>query len=411
MKNVCMLVQNVYDGDVRVRRKAEALVAAGYNVDVIALRAPAAHQKRYELNGVTVYTFSLGKMRGSLLRYGFEYFTFFILAMVKVSMLMRERQYVIIDVNTLPDFLIFAGWYCRRKGAKLVLDLHEITPEFFMSKYQVGERHWLVRLSRWIEKLSFDFADHVITINAPVQKLFESRGLATAKCTVIMNSMDESLTEKTKAASPSPNEFVMMYHGTLTRIYGLDVAIRALGMVHQQLPGARLRILGDGPERCALEKLADELGIRDKVDFIGRVKPEEVFGWLAQSHIGVLPTRSDVFLDYSFSNKLTEYVVMGKAVIVSRLRTIQYYFSGEALAYCEPENHVGLSKEMARMYNDPDLRSRLVAQAQREYVPIRWEVMKERYLELMAALASDNGDSSQTLMKKRFSVPEYSQRC
>ena len=36
-----------------------------------------------------------------------------------------------------------------------------------------------------------------------------------------MNSMDESLTEKTKAASPSPNEFVMMYHGTLTRIYGL----------------------------------------------------------------------------------------------------------------------------------------------------------------------------------------------
>ena len=360
---------------------------------------------------MTVYTFSLGKLRGSLLRYAFEYLTFFFLASVKVSMLMRKRRYAVVDMNTLPDFLVFAGWHCRRKGAKLVLDMHEITPEFFMSKYKVGERHWLVRLSRWLEKVSFDFADHVITINGPVQKLFERRGLPESKCTVIMNSMDESLNEKTKAASASSEEFVMMYHGTLTNIYGLDVAIRALAMVHEQLPGARLRILGDGPEKRGLEKLAGELGIEQKVDFIGRVKPEEVFGWLAQCQIGVLPTRSDVFLDYSFSNKLTEYVVMGKAVIVSRLRTIQYYFSGEALAYCEPENPASLSKEMVRLYRDAALRGRLVAQAQREYVPIRWEVMKERYLELMRGLTSDDEEVSGTRLNKRFSVPEYLPRC
>ena len=60
MKSVCLVVQNIYDIDPRVRRKAEALVAAGYVVDVLALRA-CNGQKRYQLNGVNVRTMSLAK--------------------------------------------------------------------------------------------------------------------------------------------------------------------------------------------------------------------------------------------------------------------------------------------------------------------------------------------------------------
>src|SRR5438552_16660110 len=68
MTSICIVVQSMYDFDPRVRRKAEALVAAGYHVDVLALRSPDG-QKRYTLNGVNVQTISLGKKRGSLARY------------------------------------------------------------------------------------------------------------------------------------------------------------------------------------------------------------------------------------------------------------------------------------------------------------------------------------------------------
>ena len=64
MKSICMLLQNQYDVDMRVRRKAEALVAAGYSVDVLALRGAKA-QKTYMLEGIRVYTLALGKKRGS----------------------------------------------------------------------------------------------------------------------------------------------------------------------------------------------------------------------------------------------------------------------------------------------------------------------------------------------------------
>src|SRR2546423_12073747 len=107
LESVCLIAQSDYQVDPRVRRKAEALTAVGYSVDVLALR-PADGQKSYTLNGVNVRTISLGKRRGSLARYVFEYAAFFLWAFVRVTRQMLERHYAVVDVNTLPDFLIFA---------------------------------------------------------------------------------------------------------------------------------------------------------------------------------------------------------------------------------------------------------------------------------------------------------------
>jgi hypothetical protein len=78
VKSVCILVQNQYEPDIRVRRKAEALVGAGYSVDVLALRSVYSKSKTYSLGGVNVHTISLGKKRGTLARYAFEYGAFFV---------------------------------------------------------------------------------------------------------------------------------------------------------------------------------------------------------------------------------------------------------------------------------------------------------------------------------------------
>jgi len=391
MKTICILVQNYYEIDIRVRRKAEALVAAGYSVDVLALASSFSKEKCYNLNGVNVCTLSLGKKRGSLLRYLYEYAAFFIWCFAKLTVLMGKRRYSIIDVNNLPDFLVFAGAFARLRGAKIVLDMHEITPEFYMSKYGIRESHLLIRLLKFVERISFSFADHVITINEPIRKLLESRGLPASKCTIIMNSVDESLFEpKVPSAPPlqrAPEQFVMMYHGTLTAIYGLDIAIRALGEAHKRMPGAEFWILGGGTERKSLEELANKLGLQEKVKFLGNVLPQDVPRWLNCCDAGVLPTRRDVFLEFSFSNKLSEYIITGKPVISSRLRTIRHYFTDEALAFFEPNNPSDLAKQMIHLFNTPELRLKLAERAKQEYLPINWEVMKERYLKLTNRLA------------------------
>jgi glycosyltransferase involved in cell wall biosynthesis len=393
MKSVCILLQNYYEIDIRVRRKAEALVAEGYTVDVLSLHSSHSAARESVVEGVNVYTFSLSKERGSKLRYVFEYFSFLLWTLFKLARLMKQRRYSVVDVNNLPDFLVFAAAFAKWKGAKVVFDMHEITPEFIMSKYDVGEGNWQVRLAKMIERASMRYADHVITINEPIQRLLETRGLAPAKSTVIMNAVDESMFASAAGApvpakaAASTAKFVMMYHGTLTRIYGMDIAIEAFGLVQNEMPDAELWILGSGPDKSLLEDLARQNGLESRVRFLGTVLPNEIRAWLNRCDIGVLATRRDVFLDFSFSNKLSEYIIMGKAVICSRLKAIGHYFSADSLAYFEPNAPRSLSQQMLRLYRDKELRARLAAKAKEEYAPIAWEVMERRYLDMMARIA------------------------
>lgn len=390
MKSICLVAQSIYDSDPRVRRKAEALVAAGYAVDVLALRPPDG-EARYVLNGVTVYTISLGKKRGSLARYMFEYAAFFLWTFVRVPMLMRRRRYVAVDVNTLPDFLIFAPIVARWMGAALVLDMHEITPEFYMSKYGIARNSMLIRLITWLERISFDFADRVLTINQPILDLLVRRGLSPAKATVVMNAVDEApfaeSSRRAAAVPPPADRFVMMYHGTLTRTYGLDLAVEAFAIAHKDMPGAEMWILGSGPERDALAAQARGCGLASAVRLIGQVPAQDIPSWLEQCDLGLLPFRVDEFLDLAFPNKLPEFIVMGAPVTIPRLTAIRHYFSDDALAYFEPNDPADLARQMVRLYRDRALRQRFVARATVEYTPIRWDVMKQRYLDLVDGLA------------------------
>ncbi len=328
----------------------------------------------------------LGKKRGSLVRYAYEYAAFFCWAFARVHKEMRRKRYAVIDVNTLPDFLIFAPLFARRMGAKLVLDMHEITPEFYRSKYVIAESSWIIRALKLVEKISFDFADHVLTINEPILELLVARGLPRSKTTIIMNSADDArfapAPGSIEPVRPSPS-FAMIYHGTLTRIYGLDLAIEAFAIAERDMPGAELWILGSGPEQAALGEMVRARGLESKVRLVGQVPGSEIPGWLRRSDVGLLPIRRDPLLEYAFPNKLPEYIVSGKAVIISRLGAIGHYFSDDAVAYAEPNDPADVAKQMVRLYRDPGLRASLARRAAEEYAPITWDVMKARYLTLM----------------------------
>src|SRR5262249_37979431 len=171
----------------------------------------------------------------------------------------------------------------------------------------------IVRLITWLEKISFTFADRVITIHKPAEDLLVSRGLPREKSTILMNSVDETRFSSTSfspgSAAPEPADtFTMMQYGTLTRMYGLDLAIEALSLAHDSMPGAQLWILGSGPEQPKLQLLANQRGVGSLVKFIGQVPSAEIPRWLDECDLGLLPLRRDVFLDFAFPNKLPEYI-------------------------------------------------------------------------------------------------------
>jgi glycosyltransferase involved in cell wall biosynthesis len=234
----------------------------------------------------------------------------------------------------------------------------------------------------------------VLVCNDPIAELLFQRGLPSDKATVVVNSADTKMftahsegadsrgvTEKDSRAS-----LIMMYHGTLTHIYGLDIAVHALREVRERAPelGVEFRILGTGPDRDSLVALVRELGLNGRVRFLGRVPLDQVPEHIAQCDVGLLPTRQDVFLDLSFSNKLVEYVVMGRPVIAARLKGYRRYFGEESLAFFQPGNPQSLADRIIRMALDRDGWPRWVENAFADYQSIRWEVMETRYLDVVS---------------------------
>ena len=92
---------------------------------------------------------------------------------------------------------------------------------------------------------------------------------------------------------------------------------------------------------------------------------------------------------------------MGKPVVMSRLKAVQYYFSETALAYFEPNSPADLATQMVRVYRDGELRARLAAQARTEYAPIRWDVMKQRYLRLMEEVVTSGKPTDERSLVRR----------
>jgi glycosyltransferase involved in cell wall biosynthesis len=386
---ICMITQSFYAADPRVRREAETAVSNGSQVDVICLKK-RGQSSQFRLNGVNVYGVSLAKRRGRPFRYLFEYFAFFICASFMLTFLFLRKRYQLVQVHTLPDLLVFSAAIPRLFGARTILDMHEVMPEFFASKFKLSNDHLFIRILIFFERISAKFANSIITVNDPIKELLASRSIAPEKITVVMNSVDERLFGGAKTAwseNQDRSEFKIMYHGTLTEIYGLDIAIRALQLIREKLPAASFHIFGEGPIQDDLARLADQLGLGDRVIFHGRIPLETIPDYIKGCDLGLLPTRQDEFLDLSLSNKLVEYIYMGKPVVASRLATTRKYFRESSISYFAPHDHADLAKQVLSLVTDPQKAPAQISSALQDYQNINWEVMSARYLDLLDRLS------------------------
>src|SRR5712692_5815683 len=158
---LCLIRQGYYPLDPRVRREVDALAQAGHEVDVICLRRPG--EKRLESQGhVTAHRVPIPTRRAGRFNYVIQYAAFFAVASVLVAVLHLRRRFDVVQVNSMPDSLVFAAIVPRLLGARVLLDLHECMPEFYAVKFGVGLRHPAVRFVAWMEQAAIRFADQVI---------------------------------------------------------------------------------------------------------------------------------------------------------------------------------------------------------------------------------------------------------
>src|SRR6185295_7186826 len=207
----CMVALTDYPADARVRRAAEALVERGDDVDVVCPRTATLGDRR-RIEGVSLHTVTTfryspdARARDYVTRYG----RFVAAAALAVGRLHRRHPYDVVHVHTMPDFLVFSAAGAKLYGARVLLDVHDLMPELYASKFGLAESHWLIRLITAVERCSVAFADRAVAVHRPHLAALVRHGNAEDRLAVVMNVPDRKIFRRLRAA-PAGGPFTLVY--------------------------------------------------------------------------------------------------------------------------------------------------------------------------------------------------------
>ncbi len=387
-----MLTHSYYEEDPRVRREAETLADAGHQVEVFALRRPTDPQ-RQSIQGVDVRRLGVQRHQGAGLGvYLREYLSFFVRAGLALTRAHARRRFALVQVHTLPDFLVFATLPLRLMGVPVILDLHEAMPEFFGSRFGGRARG----IGRWLlgvqERLACRFASAVVTVNEALGDRLLGIGVPPAKLSIVPNAPSLSrFAPGAHAARPfmADGTLRLVYAGALSPIYELDVVLDAVARLVEADAelDVRLELYGRDFEEVPLRDQVATLGIGERVTFHGRIPLDEVPAAIAAADIGLAPTRRSPFTDYSLSTKAYEYAAMGKPVVATRLPMVVRTFADDVVTYA-PGDAADLARAIRRIIDEAGEREARVARALDRVRGLSWDVEALGYLALVDRLTT-----------------------
>lgn len=390
MIRVAAVVFSYYRWDARVRREAESLVEAGMAVDVICLQKDGEARHEF-IHGVSIHRMPLGRKRAGQLRYIFEYFAFTLVAFLKLSIRHMVKRYDIIHVHNMPDFLVFTALLPRLTGSKVVLDLHDPTPEVYMAKYSIGPSHPIVQLLKGVEKVSIRFANVVLTPNIAFRNLFVARGCPPQKIHIVMNTPDPNIFKGVKSGKNQTerNQDVvrLMYHGTVVERHGLQTAVEALPIIRKEGLDVILDVYGEGDFVEKFLRLVDEKGLAESVFYHGHVLLDNIPHEIEKCDMGLIPNMRTEFTELNFPTRIFEYLSMGKPVVAPRTRGILDYFDDESLYLFEPGDAHSLAATILRAWNNRAECQAILERGRQVYLAHEWDVERPQFCELFAGLA------------------------
>lgn len=389
-RRICMITHSYFLSDTRVLRYAESLAKEGDQVDVLSLQRPGEQSGAEALGNINIVRIQphLSKGENSPSSYLWPLVRFFAVCSMRITREHRRRHYDLLHIHNIPDFLVFAAWYPKLTGAKIILDIHDIVPEFYASKFSASERSLSIRLLKWVERASAAFANRVIIANDLWLDKYAQRTRANGKCSVFINNVDASVFCP-RGRTRNDGKYIVLFPGGLQWHQGLDIAIRAFRQVSQRVPEAEFHIYGDGNMKSSLVALADELGLSGKVRFFNPLPARQIAEVMANADLGVVPKRADGFGNEAYSTKIMEFMSVGVPVVVSSTKIDRYYFNDSVARFFESGNSDAMAEAMLALIRNPQLCRQMTAQASEYAVRHSWEERRTDYLQLIDTLVGE----------------------
>ncbi|RMG20485.1 MAG: glycosyltransferase [Deltaproteobacteria bacterium] len=389
---VGVIVFTHYRRDGRVRRAAEALAARGDEVRVVALHEEG-HPEVEVMRGVTVERVPLRRLslttKQTRRRYLYEYGYFAAEAVRRLVRWHRAAPLDLVHVHNMPDALVFTSLPAKLAGVPVLLDIHDLMPDLYQNKFGSDSNALVYRALVAQCRAAAAFADGVLTVHEEARALLTRYGIPRDRIEVVLNTSDDSIFRWRGFKEPG-DRFVIVYHGSISRRHGLDLAVRAVAAQRDRFPQpVHLKIVGEGDAALELEALIRELGVQDIVSLEPRFLPVEALpDFLADADLALVPYRRSPATEIMLPCKVFDYGNMGIPQIVSRLSCVSHYFDANTVRWVEAGDEAALGEAMVELARDPEARRRLVHAMRERCQVLSWPEQRRvflRYVDQVAA--------------------------
>jgi glycosyltransferase involved in cell wall biosynthesis len=266
--------------------------------------------------------------------------------------LIAARCHLIVALNPFAAGLIAiaAGWITLRP---VLISVHGYT-------FTVSYAQWLLR--RFVCLRS-----KLIRVNSrAVRRMVSSWGVDEGKMRLVSDRVDLSMFRPDVDCSEVRERLglkwpTLLYVGSLIELKGVETLLKALPLVKKSFPDVKLLLVGDGPLRGRLMELAEELGVKDLVVFVGQVEHHMVPKFMAASTLLIHPSLSE-----SLGRVLLEAQASGRPVVASRAGGMREALrEGVTGLLFTPGDHLDLAEKVLKLLSNPTLLANMGSEARR----------------------------------------------
>ncbi len=293
----------------------------------------------------------------------------------------------------------------QKYGLPVVYEVRGFWEDTWLSRHPEADaaslaRSELYQTNRDLETRCMLAADLVVTLGEAMREEIVARGVPAAKVLIVPNAVSQEFLRPLPDAGPlraelgiSPGEYVVGVVSTLSPYEGIGTLLEATSILRARKVPVRALIVGDGPERAALQRQAAALGLDqdpEAVIFTGRVPAAAVRQFHALLDIFVVPRTPDRVCQLVTPLKPVEAMASGLCVVTSEVKALAEIIKHEVTgALTVPKDPVSLADQLEYLLYSPDIRRKLGDNA-REWVATdrTWAHNAERYQDAYARLGA-----------------------
>jgi glycosyltransferase involved in cell wall biosynthesis len=360
-RRVLILVENLPSPfDRRVWQEACELRDAGYVVSIICPTGKGCEKRFEAIDRIHIYRYKLPLEASGAAAYALEYGVALFWSFVLACRVLFTRGFDIIHACNPPDLFFLIGGFFKLFGKKFLFDHHDLNPELYEAKF--GRRDFFHRLMLKLEYWTFRTADVSIATNESFKRIAIERGRMPARRVFVVRSGPNL--ERLKILPPDERlkrgrRYLVGYVGVMGKQDGIDYLLRAVRrIVDLGRTDVHFGLVGGGTSLEEMKVLAVELGVADFVTFTGPLWGDDMLAMLNTADVCVNPDAANEMNEKSTTNKIMEYMALGKPIVQFDLAEGRYSAQLASL-YARKNDAFDLAAKIVELLDDPVRRTQM----------------------------------------------------